>query len=163
VGQSSSQQEAKAALALKEQSDRDRELSGGERISKEAAALGAANVNLQVNLDDAKRELDLREVENEGLKADLRAAKQRGDAMREIQSRLEMETSQMSDELDVSRDRSLRLIKAETQITKYQQRLEEMNGLKKLNKDLSEKNDQYMETIHDLESNNRGIETLRYL
>ena len=41
----------------------------------------------QVSLDDAKRELDLREVETESLKGDLRAAKQRVEAMREIQSR----------------------------------------------------------------------------
>ena len=81
--------------------------------------------------------------------------------MREIQSRLEMESAQMVDELDVGRDKGLRLIKAETQIVKYQQRLEEMNGLKKLNKELSEKNDQYMDQIHELESSNRGIDTLR--
>jgi HOOK protein coiled-coil region len=112
-------------------------------------------------LDDAKRELDLREVETESLRADLRASKQRTEAMREIQSRLEMESAQMVDELDVGRDKGLRLIKAETQIVKYQQRLEEMNGLKKLNKELSEKNDQYMDQIHELESSNRGIDTLR--
>jgi chromosome segregation ATPase len=114
-----------------------------------------------MSLDDAKRELDLREVETESLKADLRAAKQRTEAMREIQSRLEIESSQMVDELDVGRDKGLRLIKAETQIAKYQQRLEEMNGLKKLNKELSEKNDQYLDQIHELESSNRGIDTLR--
>lgn len=112
-------------------------------------------------MDDAKRELDLREVETESLRADLRASKQRTEAMREIQSRLEMESAQMVDELDVGRDKGLRLIKAETQIVKYQQRLEEMNGLKKLNKELSEKNDQYMDQIHELESSNRGIDTLR--
>ena len=97
----------------------------------------------------------------ESLKADLRAAKQRAEAMREIQSRLEMESSQMADELDVGRDKGLRLIKAETQIAKYQQRLEESNGLKKLNKELSDKNDQYIDQIHELESSNRGIDTLR--
>ena len=75
--------------------------------------------------------------------------------------RLEMESSQMADELDVGRDKGLRLIKAETQIAKYQQRLEEMNGLKKLNKELSERNDQYMDQVHRLESSNRGIDTLR--
>ena len=112
-------------------------------------------------MDDAKRELDLREVETESLRADLRASKQRTEAMREIQSRLEMESAQMVDELDVGRDKGLRLIKAETQIVKYQQRLEEMNGLRKLNKELSEKNDQYMDQIHELESSNRGIDTLR--
>jgi predicted nucleic acid-binding Zn-ribbon protein len=36
-----------------------------------------------------------------------------------------------------------------------------MNGLKKLNKELSDKNDQYMDQIHELESSNRGIDTLR--
>ena len=100
-------------------------------------------------------------METESLKADLRASKQRTEAMREIQSRLEIESSQMVDELDVGRDKALRLIKAETQIAKYQQRLEEMNGLKKLNKELSEKNDQYLDQIHELESSNRGIDTLR--
>ena len=72
-----------------------------------------------------------------------------------------METSQMVDELDVGRDKGIRLIKAETQIAKYQQRLEEMTGLKKLNKELIEKNDQYLDQIHELESNNRGVDTLR--
>ena len=81
--------------------------------------------------------------------------------MREIQSRLEMETSQMVDELDVGRDKGIRLIKAETQIAKYQQKLEEMTGLKKLNKELIEKNDQYLDQIHELESSNRGVDTLK--
>ena len=67
----------------------------------------------------------------------------------------------MVDELDVGRDKGIRLIKAETQIAKYQQRLEEMTGLKKLNKELIEKNDQYLDQIHELESSNRGVDTLK--
>eukprot|EP00596_Hydrurales_sp_CCMP1899_P005175 CAMPEP_0119034874 /NCGR_PEP_ID=MMETSP1177-20130426/1896_1 /TAXON_ID=2985 /ORGANISM="Ochromonas sp, Strain CCMP1899" /LENGTH=711 /DNA_ID=CAMNT_0006992673 /DNA_START=257 /DNA_END=2389 /DNA_ORIENTATION=+ len=161
AGQSALKQEADAMQTLREQSDRDKEQSGGERSNKETAAITAINVTLQMSVDEAKREVDLRDVENEGLKADLRAAKQRAESMRGIQSGLEMKSSQMADELDVGRDKGLRLIKAESQIVKYQQRIEEMSGLKKLNKELSDKNDQYMDQIHELESSNRGIETLR--
>ena len=53
----------------------------------------------------------------------------------------------MSDELDVARDKGLRLIKAEAQIEKYQQRLEEMIGLKKQNKELSDRMDQYLDQV----------------
>jgi protein HOOK3 len=118
---------------------------------------------LQQELNDAKRELDLKTVEADGLAADLKAAKQRADALREMQAKLEVELGQMSDELDVARDKGVRLAKAEAQLEKYQQRLEEMVGLKKQNKELSEKMDQYLDQIHELESNSRGSDTLNKL
>ena len=64
-----------------------------------------------------------------------------------LQAKGEMELSQLSDELDVARDKGLRLIKAEAQIEKYQQRLEEMIGLKKQNKELSDRMDQYLDQV----------------
>lgn len=143
-----------------------------QTASRDKAVFGDANANhqwdreretLQTDLNDSKRELDLKMVEVDSLKTDLKASKQRVDALREVQAKLEMEMSQISDELDLSRDRGLRLVKAEAQIEKYQQRLEEMVNLKKQNKEFTERMDQYLDQIHDLESSTRGTDTLNKL
>jgi chromosome segregation ATPase len=99
-------------------------------------------------------------VENETMKASLRAAQQKFEASREIQAKLEIENHQMADELDVNRDKVTKLVKAEAAIEKYQQRLEEMVALKKQNKELSEKMDEYLDKIHDLESSNKAVSTM---
>ena len=51
-------------------------------------------------------------------------------------------------------------MQAETSIEKYQRRLEEFNALKKQNKDLELKMEEYLDKIHDLESGNKSIVTL---
>ena len=51
-------------------------------------------------------------------------------------------------------------MQAETSIEKYQRRLEEFNAVKKQNKDLELKMEEYLDKIHDLESGNKSIVTL---
>jgi hypothetical protein len=68
-------------------------------------ALEALTEKLTAELEQAKREGDLRTVECEGLRHDMRALQQRLDASREIQARLEMENHQQADELDIAKDK----------------------------------------------------------
>jgi chromosome segregation ATPase len=68
-------------------------------------ALEALTEKLTGELEQAKREGDLRTVECEGLRHDMRALQQRLDASREIQARLEMENHQQADELDIAKDK----------------------------------------------------------
>lgn len=68
-------------------------------------ALEALTQKLSAELEEAKREGDLRVVEAEGLRHDLRALQQRLEASREIQARLEMENHQQADELDIAKDK----------------------------------------------------------
>ena len=48
LGHSTLQKEATALQAQKEQTDKDKEVGGRERDTKEAAAIAARNLNLQV-------------------------------------------------------------------------------------------------------------------
>lgn len=133
-------------------------LHEGNALKSAAAATSEANI--QIELDEIKRELDLKVVEAQKLTADLKNCNKKLDAAKEFQARLEMEVQQMTDELDVARDKAVKLQKAELQLEKYQRRLEELPSLKKENKELSEKMDKYLDKIHELESSNKGISTL---
>ena len=53
-----------------------------------------------------------------------------------------------------------KLARAEQAVEKYQKKLEEMVELKKQNKDLCDRMDQYLDQIHSLESSNKGLGTL---
>jgi chromosome segregation ATPase len=53
-----------------------------------------------------------------------------------------------------------KLARAEQAVEKYQKKLEEMVELKKQNKDLCERMDQYLDQIHSLESAAKGMTTL---
>lgn len=68
-------------------------------------ALEALNQKLSSEMEEAKREVDLKTVECEGLRHELRGAQQRLEASRELQAKLEMETHQQADELDIARDK----------------------------------------------------------
>jgi chromosome segregation ATPase len=122
--------------------------------------LEAQNNKLQAELEDCKREHDLKIVECESLRHDLKAAAQRLEASREIQAKLEMETHQQADELDIAKDKVAKLARAELAVEKYQKKLEEMVELKKQNKDLCERMDQYLDQIHSLESTNKSMANL---
>ena len=87
-----------------QQKDQEREAVEGSDRSR-VQALEALNHKLTSELEDAKREQDLRTVENETLKHDLKAVMQRLEASREIQAKLEMETHQQADELDIAKDK----------------------------------------------------------
>ena len=141
------------------QLDHDREaLEGNDR--QRSAVAESAKETLQMDLDESKREVDLKTVECEHLRFEIRTANQRLDTTREIQAKLEMESQQMADELDVARDRASKLIKAEAAIDKYQKRLEDLAAVKKENKELLDKLDEYLDKIHELESSNKGMATL---
>jgi protein HOOK3 len=145
--------------SLKEKSslnEQEREaLDGTER--QRSSAVELQNAKLQKELDECKRDLDLKIVETDNLKSEVKLTHQRLDASREIQAKLEMENHHQADELDVARDKLSKLAKAEQAVEKYQKRLEEMMVLKKQNKELTDKIDQYLDQIHELESTNKGF------
>lgn len=128
-------------------------------IEGKVAALAA----LQVEVDELRRELDMKIVEIETLKAESSTYHRRWEAAIELNQKLTIESQQMGDELDVARDKASKLVKAEATIEKYQQKLEEMNGLKKQNKELASRLDQYLDQINHLESSNKSITTLQRL
>lgn len=148
--------------ALKEKSsfnEQEREaLDGTERQRNNAAEM--LNTKLQKELDEYKKDLDLKMVENDNLRSEMRVLSQRLEASREIQAKLEIENHQQADELDVARDKLSKLAKAEQAVEKYQKKLDEMMVVKKQNKELSDKIDQYLDQIHELESTNKGFSNL---
>lgn len=148
--------------ALKEKSsfnEQEREaLDGTERQRNNAAEI--LNTKLQKELDEYKKDLDLKMVENDNLRSEMRVLSQRLEASREIQAKLEIENHQQADELDVARDKLSKLAKAEQAVEKYQKKLDEMMVVKKQNKELSDKIDQYLDQIHELESTNKGFSNL---
>lgn len=115
------------------------------------------NRQLQAELEELKREHDLRIVESETLQHELKSALHKLELAREVQAKLEMETHQQADELDIAKDKIGKLARAEQTIEKYQKKLEEMMDLKRQNKELSEQMDQYLDQIHELESANKGM------
>lgn len=149
--------------SLKEKSslsEQEREaLDGSDR--QRVTAVETLNLHLQKELDEIKKELDLKISENESLKTEMKTLNQRFEAAREIQAKLEMENHHQADELDIARDKIARLAKAEQTVERYQKKLEEMISLKKQNKELSDKIDQYLDQIHDLESTNKGLNNVQ--
>eukprot|EP01038_Epipyxis_sp_PR26KG_P014145 gene14145-18983_t len=141
------------------QKEQEREFSEGTDRSR-ALAAETLNYQLQAEMDDLKRELQMMEKEKESLRNETKVAYQRLEASREIQAKLEMETVQQGDELDILRDKANKLLKAEQSIEKYQKKLEDMNALKKQNKEFNDKMDQYLDQIHELESQLKGISTM---
>uniref|UniRef100_A0A7S3HAB2 Calponin-homology (CH) domain-containing protein n=1 Tax=Spumella elongata TaxID=89044 RepID=A0A7S3HAB2_9STRA len=142
-----------------QQKEQEREAVEGSDRSR-VHALETLNTKLTSELEEVKREQDLKIVECETLKHDLKAVMQRLEASREIQAKLEMETHQQADELDIAKEKVAKLARAEQAVEKYQKKLEEMLELKKQNKDLCDKMDQYLDQIHSLESANKGMATL---
>jgi len=125
-----------------------------------AAAAEQAVAQLTLDLDEAKRDLDLRLGKIEDLEKELGATRKSVSTMKEVQARLEMENARMGDELDIAKDRAGKLQKAEAAVEKYQKRLEEMGDVKKHNKDLEGQIDEYLDKIQELENGNKSIATL---
>lgn len=144
----------KEKLALKEDEQQER--------NRNTMSISVAN-SLQMELDDAKREHDLVTVENEKLKADFRKLQMSVNSLKEAAAKAEQEKFQMVDELDVAKAKASQLSKLEATLEKYKGRLEELNDLKKQNKELTEKLDEYIDTIHHLESSNKAISTNKEL
>ncbi len=66
-------------------------------------SLEAANSRLTQELDEIKREYDAKVSECQAQASELKVAAARAEAGRELQAKLEMETHQLADELDISR------------------------------------------------------------
>lgn len=130
-------------------------VEGTDRSRVTTAA--SMSLQLQAELEQAQRDLDIKTVENENLQESLQSALQRCDGLKLQQARLEIELQQITDELDLARDSAKRLAQAEASIEKYQRRLEELNSIKKQNKDLEQKMEEYLDKIHELESGNKSI------
>jgi septal ring factor EnvC (AmiA/AmiB activator) len=70
-----------------------------------AASLSALNDQLKAEIEDLRRDLDVQLVENENIRGSLKAFTQKYEALKEMHAKLEMENQQLSDELDVTRDK----------------------------------------------------------
>lgn len=117
-----------------------------------AQANANAQSTLQQSLDELQAKLTETLDENESLKHDLESSKRQLEEHDHARARLEVEALQMSDEIDLARDKALKLTKAEATIEKYQQKMEEMTALKAQNKELEQNLDKYLEKIHEYES-----------
>ena len=60
------QREVAAAVLIRTESEKDRMVNGGESGVKDAAATASLNINLQMLLDDSKRELNLLRLKQTG-------------------------------------------------------------------------------------------------
>ena len=79
---------------------------------------------------------------------------------KEALDKAESTISLMNDEVDVARDKAARLIKAENTIEKYQKRLEEYASLKKINQELEQKIDEYLDRINELQDAAKNMNAL---
>lgn len=64
-------------------------------------SMKTSNESLKKELDDARRDFDLKCVDENNMKAELKAMNQRMEASKEIQAKLEMENRQQGDEIDL--------------------------------------------------------------
>ena len=131
------------------------------RHSTETSNLSELNDSLQLSLDSMRRDLDLNSMESETIRAKMRISENKTDMLTKSRDKLEEKIRQMTDELDMDRDKGIRLIKCQNQIEKYQERLDGMNILKKTNKELSHNLELSMHRIDELETNCRGVDVLR--
>lgn len=109
---------------------------------------------LQEELYDLRRDVDQKQLEIDELVSENRQIHEALTISREIQSKCELETHMMSDELEIARENGLKLIKAESMLEKYSVKLEEIGTLKAENKELLAKMDEYLEETHSLELSN---------
>ena len=123
------------------------------------AAMESANAQLQMDLDEAKRELDLKIGEHEDLCREKEQLLKEAESSKGTVFKLETENRMMSDNLDIAKDKASQLVKMESQLEKYQKKVEELSVLKKTNKELESRMDSYLDQIHELENNNKSIGT----
>ena len=114
-----------------------------------------------MELEELKRDYDLKIVDYERLQHDFQESKRKYDTAVSDSQRLLMENQQMSDELELAKEKASKLVKAEAAIEKYQSKLEEMTVLRKEKIDLTKKLDEYLDQINVLESSNKSITTLQ--
>ncbi len=117
--------------------------------------------SLEIELEEMKRIADLKIVECDGLFEKFHRSEQLLKQSKESHMNLEMQLQQMNDELDVARDKSTKLVKAEATIVKYQRKVEEMISLRKENREQLDKLDEYSNKIHELESSGQSMTNLQ--
>mmetsp|Transcript_10383 Transcript_10383/g.15782 ORF Transcript_10383/g.15782 Transcript_10383/m.15782 type:complete len:678 (-) Transcript_10383:152-2185(-) len=140
--------------ALKESEFR-REVDKDSDRSKAQAAANAQS-HLKIELEEVKEKLNAANTDLESMKYENISLKQRLEENEQIRTRLEVEALQMADEIDLARDKSAKLAKAEATIEKYQKKMEDMTALRDQNKELEETLDKYLEKIHQLETANKS-------
>ncbi|ETW09784.1 hypothetical protein H310_00265 [Aphanomyces invadans] len=74
---------------------------------------------------------------------------------------LEHEVRRQADELDISRSKLVALAKLESTVTKYKQKLDEMNTVKEHVKEVEAQNASYLEKMLDLESTVKTMASLK--
>ncbi|KAF0697259.1 Aste57867_12031 [Aphanomyces stellatus] len=74
---------------------------------------------------------------------------------------LEHEVRRQADELDISRSKLVALAKLESTVTKYKQKLDEMNTVKQHVKEVEAQNASYLEKMLDLESTVKTMSSLK--
>ena len=114
----------------------------------------------QYEIDNLKQDLDMKTIEITELQDELYAVNQKLASTKEALDKAESTISLMNDEVDVARDKAARLIKAENTIEKYQKRLEEYASLKKINQELEQKIDEYLDRINELQDAAKNMNAL---
>jgi len=123
---------------------------GSDRERALAAEIRASN--LDTELHDCRRELDLAAVNADALQGKLRRADKSTEQAREVQMSLEITVQRQAGELEAAREKSARMLKAEALNVKFQQRLEELPVLKQENKEQLQLLEEYSSRISELES-----------
>ena len=119
------------------------------------------NSDMTIELEEAKRELDVLQISLESLKESLNNERKTVSMLKDIQTKNESEIQQMQDELDLARGNAPKVSKLEMENEKLKKKLEEINTLKKENIELNKALDSYLDKIRDLEIANKGSGNLQ--
>jgi len=137
----------------------ERSTADGSNQQRMLAAEIRAN-SLETELQDSRRELDLSAVQADALRDKLCRAEKSTEQAREAQLGLEITVQRQAEALELAREKSARLLKAEALNVKFQQRLEELPVLKQENKEQLQLLEEYSGRISELESTTQGMMSL---
>ena len=137
----------------------ERLAADGSNQQRMLAAEIRANT-LETELQDSRRELDLSAVQADALRDKLCRAEKSTEQAREAQLGLEITVQRQAEALELAREKSARLLKAEALNVKFQQRLEELPVLKQENKEQLQLLEEYSGRISELESTTQGMVSL---
>jgi len=129
----------------------EKEIETLHQNSTTSTAVNAANNAITTELEETRRQLDMKTVELEALKHDYDNEKKTIVMLKDIQARNESELQQLHDEIDLGRANSSKLIKVEVENEKLKKRVEEIITLKKDNQSLNQTLDEYLDKIKELE------------
>eukprot|EP01036_Dinobryon_divergens_P022096 gene22096-30331_t len=146
---------------LQDSSQQQKVLESSESMRATVAEERASRLQLEV--DELRRESDLKAVEFERLRSELSLSKSRLEQAKEHLLLREMAARQTADELDIAREKTLQLARTEQSLEKYQRRLEEMVDLKRQNKELNDRLDKALDDINQLETTNKTLQGVNKL